>query len=236
MANTLTIEGKEYVPATVAGKHFGYTKDYLLMLIKEGKIEGQKIGNKWYVHIPSAEEHFSVASKARELRRREISLERKAELRKSTHVKKSHTHATALVETLVIVIIGLSLGATGYVGSGALQYASVQNDNARNFFENVALSMYSFVTPAPQELAETVVSEPQSEVTQGVITEVPALIVAPASNFSEGVVNDVRESFSDPVDVVVDPEDPDTGIITPIFKDGKKGDEYRFLMVPVNKN
>lgn len=236
MANTLTVEGKEYVPATVAGKHFGYTKDYLLMLIKEGKIEGQKIGNKWYVHIPSAEEHFSVASKARELRRREISLERKAELRKNAHVKKSHTHATALVETLVIVIIGLSLGATGYVGSGAFQYASVQNDNARNFFENVALSMYSFVTPATQELAETVVSEPQSEVIQGVVTEAPAFIVAPAEGFSEGVVNDVRESFSDPVDVVVDPENPDTGIITPIFKDGKKGDEYRFLMVPVEKN
>lgn len=235
MANALTIEGKEYVPATIAGKHFGYTKDYLLMLIKEGKIEGQKIGNKWYAHIPSAEEHFRVASEARENRRRQISLERKAELKKNSQVKKSHTQTTALVETLAIVVIGLSLGATGYVGSGALQYASVQNNDARTFFENVARSVYSFATPE-QQVAETITGDVRGVQTQSEVHEVPALIVAPAEDFTEGAASDVRDSFSDPVEVVVDAENPDTGIITPVFKDGKKGDEYRFLLVPVQKN
>ena len=213
MTNVLIVDGKEFVPATLAGKHFGYTKDYLLMLIKGGKIDGQKIGHKWYVHIPSAEEHFRVAKEVREVRRKTISLERKAELKKSVHTKIAHGHHTALVETLAIVIIGLSLGVTGYVGSD-IQRASVHEESAQQFLGELALSLYTAVTPAPEPT--------------------PALIVAPADTFTKESVADIQDSFSDPVTVTVDPENTDTGIITPVFKDGKDGSEYRFLLVPLD--
>lgn len=212
MTNVLILDGKEFVPATLAGKHFGYSKDYLLMLIKGGKIDGQKIGHKWYVHIPSAEEHFRRAQEVREVRRKAISLERKAELKKSVHTKIARGHHTALVETLVIVIIGLSLGVTGYVGSD-IQRASVHEESAQQFLGELALSLYTAVTPTP-------------EPTQ-------ALVVAPTTTFTEDMVADIQDSFSDPVTVTVDPENTDTGIITPIFKDGAEGSAYRFLMVPV---
>lgn len=213
MTNVLIVDGKEFVPATLAGKHFGYTKDYLLMLIKGGKIDGQKIGHKWYVHIPSAEEHFRRAEKERVVWRKVFSLERKAELRKSVHIKTSHGHHTALVETLVIVIIGLSLGVTGYVGSD-IQRASVHGENTQQFLGELALSLYTAVTPVEEQAT-------------------PALIVAPADTFTEDRVSEIQDSFSDPVIVSVDSENSDTGIITPIFKDGERGSEYRFLMVPV---
>lgn len=213
MTNVLIVDGKEFVPATLAGKHFGYTKDYLLMLIKGGKIDGQKIGHKWYVHIPSAEEHFRTAKEVREVRRKAISLERKAELKKSVHTKIARGHHTALVETLVIVIIGLSLGVTGYVGSD-IQRASVHEESAQQFLGELALSLYTAVTPAP-------------EPTQ-------ALVVAPTTTFTEDMVAGIEDSFSDPVTVTVDPEHTDTGIITPIFKDGAEGSAYRFLLVPLD--
>jgi hypothetical protein len=232
MTNELIIEGREYVPAALAGKHFGYTRDYLLMLIKQGKIDGKKVGNKWYVHIPSADEHFKAAREAREERKREISRERKEELSESLHIQKKYTHHTALVETLAILILGLTVGAVGYVGTNP-QYASVNEKSALDFFGNVARSLYISVTPqVAHEVAVNSAMEDKS-VPQN---DVEAMIIAPADEFTTSDVVSIRESFSDPVAVSIDAENPGTGIVTPIFKDGKEGGEYRFLMVPVKEN
>jgi len=67
-----TINGKTYTPATDVGKHFGYTKDYILMLVKQGKIEGEKVGNKWYAYLPSATEYFNIAKQEQAERRQAI--------------------------------------------------------------------------------------------------------------------------------------------------------------------
>ena len=60
------------------------------------------------------------------------------------------------------------------------------------------------------------------------------IVVAPVENFSATAVDSVRDSFSDEVEVTVDPENADTGIVVPKFKD-TRGEPYRFLMVPVNQ-
>src|SRR5690606_34039022 len=108
--------------------------DYMLMLIKKGKIDGQKVGNKWFVYLASAEEYFKEAEKAREERRKRLSEERKAELRESGVYQKVSSDAPvhservvfsagakmALLETLVVVFLGVSVGSLGYVGVSAL--------------------------------------------------------------------------------------------------------------------
>jgi hypothetical protein len=230
MSNTLIIEGREYVPATLAGKHFGYTKDYLLMLIKQDKIDGKKVGNKWYVHIPSADEHFKVARVEREERRREISRERKNELLQSLQTQKKNTHHVALAETLAILILGLAVGVVGYVGTSS-QFASVNDRNTIDFFGNVALSLYTTVTPNVPDEIDVNSTREENPTSSG---DVEAMIIAPADEFTEVDVASIQESFSDPVTVTIDQKNIDTGIVTPIFKDGKKGEEYRFLLVPLD--
>lgn len=236
MANVLTIEGKEYTPATDAGKHFGYTKDYLLMLIKNGKIEGRKIGHKWYVHVPTAAEFFKTSELVREARRKAISEARKTELKIHTRTRaKSHSHV-ALVETLAIVVIGLAIGATGYLGTVATPSAAIQGNYS--FLEQLAVSVYRFVSPETSVVVHTNTQpkNPSLEATavsaQIATTTYTSLVVAPDELFTATSVESIQESFSDPVTVSIDPENPQTGIITPIFKEGN-GDAYRFLMVPV---
>lgn len=234
MSNILYIDGKEYHPATLAGKHFGYTKDYILLLIKKEKIDGKKIGNKWYVHIPSAEDYFSHAAKTREVQLQQISLERKAELRKySAHISKKVAHQnTALIQTLVILILGLSIGATGYLGTTVTQQAAVHGGT--NFFESLALAVYHFIVPehtkhiALQQEEQTAISAHVGTTTY------TSLVVAPDELLTTTTVDSIRDSFSDPVDVSVDLKHPDTGIIVPLFKN-HNGEAYRFLMVPVTQ-
>ena len=63
-------------------------------------------------------------------------------------------------------------------------------------------------------------------------TTVTSFVVAPDELFTSTTIDSIRDSFSDQVEVTIDPNNPDTGIITPEFKEGK-GEPYRFLMVPV---
>lgn len=235
MSNLLNVEGKTYTAAAVAGKQFGYSKDYLLLLIKGGKIDGRKVGNKWYVHVPSAQLFFKDAEVKREERRKQISLERKSELQEHLSVKLSGHHKTALVETFAILIIGLSLGAAGYMGT-ASQAATVSG-NTFTFFEKVAVTFHSFLSSeAPEEVApdEALAVDDASEGEHSpVFRESEGFVVAPADEFSAESAASLRASFSDPVEVRIDPENPDTGIVIPEFKE-EKGEPYRFLLVPMS--
>jgi hypothetical protein len=248
MTSVLTIEGKEYVPATTAGQHFGYTKDYILLLIKQGHIDGQKIGNKWYVNIPSAEKHFRVARAKREVRKKQISLERKAELKAHTQVRKQVQKRTkrntrpvlAFVEVLAVIVIAFSVGTAGYVGVQT-QQANVTGD-VSGFFGGIARSLYAFFNPSHTVTIDTitpsqVVSVPMEEMAVSAhvaTTTYTSLVVAPDELFTATTVESIQDSFSDPVEVSIDPENPNTGIITPVFKESN-GKAYRFLMVPVTE-
>jgi len=236
----LIVDGKEFVPATHAGKHFGYTKDYLLLLIKGAKIEGKKIGNKWYVYLPSAERYFKDAEKNRDVQRKAISALRKEELKHHAQSRTKTHHHKALVETLAIVVIGLSLGATGYFGSTTQVTAIHESGQAYHFLERLAISLYTFVSPGEvgyESVGKIQVQDSDTSVSaviQGTFptTSEESLIVAPVDVLTPDSITSIQESFSDYVEVVIDPENPETGIITPVFRDSES-ESYRFLMVPV---
>lgn len=236
MASTLTIENKEYVTATVAGKHFEYTKEYILLLIKQGKIDGRKVGYKWYVHIPSAEVFFRDAKEVRSQRNVLVSNVRKIELHQYSKIHATPKRHRILAETFAVLIIALSIGTIGYMGTTP-QVAAVTEGNS-GFFETLAVSLYSFVSPreimphTSSLVAEIIPIETDAISAQIGTTTHTALVVAPGEIFTATTIDSVRDSFSDPVEVSMDLNNPDTGIITPVFKDSK-GEEYRFLMVPV---
>lgn len=241
MSNVLSVDGKEYVSAIAAGKHFEYSKDYMLLLIKQGKIDGRKIGNKWYVHIPSAEVFFKESKEKRSLRRREVSQARKIELKEYTKVRVAPKRRRVLVETLLVLVLAVTVGATGFVGTSG-QVATVSGSDA-GFFEKLAMSLYDFVSP--NDVVETDIGSsfaqietiPDTTMVGAVSAHVgtttyTSLVVAPDELFTATTIEEIKDSFSDSVEVSVDPENPETGIITPIFKDSK-GEDYRFLMVPI---
>jgi hypothetical protein len=160
MSQVLTINGRDYIPAGRVGKHFGYTRDYILTLAREGKIDGQKIGHRWYVNLASAEKYFSSAKVVREERKQLIREERRAELRSHLVSKKKSSRSSALVETVALLIIALVVGMTGYVTQSnsssedqvALTYAS-----DASFLEKLAVSIYNFISPEPEVLVTEVV-------------------------------------------------------------------------------
>ncbi len=257
MSKIQAIEEKSFVSAVDSARVFGYTKDYLLLLAKQGKIKGKKIGHKWFIDQTSAEVFFENAKKEREVRRRKVSLERKAEFLKSQNLGKiydstssitlsSHTRSSnhALIETCAIMLIGITIGLAGYLGTSGYgsQVALVHDaEKGTGFFEKIALSLHELFSgeDALSENASTVSvlqddTREDSSLTQNEVpTEVSSIIVAPASAFSTATAREVVTSFSDEVRLDVDPENSRMGIITPTFKN-HEGEAYRFLMVPVH--
>jgi hypothetical protein len=244
MSELLSISDTTYIPSSVAGKRFGYTKEYILMLVREGKIAGQKIGNKWFIDPESAATFFKNSSEVKKTRSEMIRKIRRAELAQHTQVSTVGHHRVALVETFAILLIGLAIGTTGYFGSTAAQPAAVAQSDT-SFLERLALKIYSFVSPREESRVTEVVENANTE--NQVVSETPAalphesqensvsIVIAPADTFTASSIDSIKDSLSDEVTVSPDPANPDTGIITPHFKNGD-GEAYRYLLVPVQKD
>ena len=241
MSRSVTINGREYLSAGDVGKHFGYTRDYLLMLSREGKIDGKKIGHRWYVNMSSAESFFRAAHAERLERREALREERKEELRKSS-VSVLHTgHKKSYVaEYIGVAVLGVSLIVlTGFISLPSVQHASLANAHA-SLFEKVTFVLEAFfgreVSPHEDVLTDagshSVESETGSTSSGGERIVYTSLVVGPDEVMTTSTVESIRSSFSDDVSVSIDPHHPDTGIIVPHFKN-RDGEAYRFLMVPV---
>jgi len=239
MSEALTINGTEYVSANIAGKRFGYTGTYIIMLAKDGKVDGRKIGNRWYIDLGSVGRFANDAKKVRAARNEYISRERRDELKNHARVvsKPRKANSKALIETFAILVIGLAIGAMGYLGTTPAQYANVEQSNT-SFFERLAVALYEFVSPKSTVTVNEVAIVPGT--TDGSLpavtvstTTYTSLVVGPDEVMNTTTIESIRDSFSDDVSVSIDPNNPDTGIIIPHFKK-KDGEAFRFIMVPVN--
>jgi hypothetical protein len=183
----------------------------------------------------------------------EIRKKRKTELEEHNVLRRKTHHRTALLETLVILVLGLGVGVTGYLGT-SVQTAEVQSAGS-SFFERFAVAFYSFISPSgvvtfstsvgttsqenQEDLGMTSISQ-NSEGADATSTgyakmasqNEKSMIVAPSEVFTQSAVASVSESFSDDVTVSPDPLNPNTGLIVPHFR-SRDGEAYRFLMVPV---
>lgn len=254
MSQTITIDGVAYVPAVEAGRHFGYTKIYILNLVKQGDIVGKKIGQKWYVNLASGERYFTNAHARRREQLETMRREGQARVRKYEHTRASHHKRTAVLHTLLILIIGLSIGATGYLGTVSIERASATESNT-NIFEQLARSLYAFISGNREPVAIGTTSVDVTDTVLGgmaindreagvtttsgprarALGQSEGVIIAPESALTAESINALRDSFADSVTITIDPNIPDTGTIVPHFK-SSDGEAYRFLMVPVIQN
>ncbi len=242
MAEALAIDGTEYIHAALAGRRFGYTGTYLIMLARDGRIRGQKVGKRWYIDPESVSRFVSDAEKVREARSEIIREARKAELRAYAVANEKQFKvrvpkaSVALLETLAILVIGLTIGAVGYFGTTTTSQTAQVSKAEYSFLERFALAFYEFINPAPSvTVREVTLVATEERALPAVIvgtTTHTALVIGPDEVMNTTTVETIRDSFSDEVSVSLDPEHPDTGIIIPHFKN-HDGRAYRFLMVPM---
>lgn len=236
MSSILQIDGTEYHPAADAAESLGYTREYLLMLTKAGKIEGKKISNKWYIHLPSAEQFFTQQKDVKEIRSLAVSEARIRELevhavRKERDKRLQHRRGRgmiALVETVAVFAIGAFLGTTGYFGMQTVsQQASLAS--ASNFVDTLALSFYRLVIPAPGVV-------PTAHVAEVAPATLPVAVVDNAQPWTGELVHSparaIEDSFSDNTRLVLDTENPSIAVVTPVFKN-TEGATTRFLLTPI---
>lgn len=262
MSRVLTINAREYTPAGEVAKHFGYTRDYILMLSREGKIDAQKIGHRWYVNFDSAKSFFARAKVERDERRREMSEIRKIELRSgqtlsSRGVSARAKRSTPMLEVTAVVIVAMVVMGAGYAGTYApkvSERASVSDESS--FLSGLATRFYEWLTPdwkREEQHSNVVVPASTTSVnsanksttrshaeneTSGVSatrTVHTSLVVGPDEVMTTTKVEEIKDAFSDEVSVSLDPHDPNTGVIVPHFKNGD-GEAYRFIMVPVDES
>lgn len=260
MSRVLTINAREYTPAGEVAKHFGYTRDYILMLSREGKIDAQKIGHRWYVNFDSAKSFFARAKVERDERRREMSEIRKIELQNAvTHApREKHSRAKKSsrgVEVMAAVIVAFVVLGASYAGMYAPsvnQHASVSDESS--FLSGLATRFYEWLTPdwkREEQHSNVVVPASTTSVnsanksttrshaeneTSGVSatrTVHTSLVVGPDEVMTTTKVEEIKDAFSDEVSVSLDPHDPNTGVIVPHFKNGD-GEAYRFVLVPLD--
>lgn len=119
MTQSLTINGKEYVPSNTLATRFKYTPDYIAKLAREEKILATQVGRQWFVEPGSLETFLHQAQVEKEIRAEELRKRRKVE--HALHQQKQVSAQTvgspleAVAQTAIVVVCGLLLGGIGSV-------------------------------------------------------------------------------------------------------------------------
>jgi len=119
MAQSLTINGKEYIPSNTLAARFKYTPDYIAKLAREEKILATQVGRLWFVEPGSLETFFHQSQIEKELRAEELRRKRKVEhaLHQQAQISAQTIGSPleAIAQTAVILLCGLLLGGIGTI-------------------------------------------------------------------------------------------------------------------------
>ena len=246
MALVQHISEKKYLSAREAAKLAGYTSDYVTRLAREEKVKAKHEKNQWWIEAESLKLfslHAEAEKRARKDQLREERLRERAALLKneadeSITAGVAESRNTALAETGALVacvflfanIFWFSFesdlntnqlfSGIGHIGN---QLSEAVVEPIPNFFSQVA--SFAFV-----ENGESVDVERNAAATHADAENFQGVVIFEETVTDERIA-EVRDSFSDEVEVRF--EGDDIGVVTPVFKE-REGDDYRFLLVPVN--
>lgn len=218
-----------------AGRRFGYTKDYVAKLAREGKITATRIGRQWFVEESSLNDFITKAEQAKREHAERIRQERKVELSASVGERAVVAHQTraivvrpralALIESGVIMILGVLLGSFLFSLEGARHAGTFSFEAPVDALSRLAGQTYGALGGLDKEGVEE--DSESNSISPSPSRE--ALIIAPIESEK---AEDIATSFSDEVDVTFD-EDGKSGVITPTFKEANDPYAYRFMLVPM---
>jgi excisionase family DNA binding protein len=241
MADALHIEGKTLHPIKEAAQVVSYSRDYVTRLAREEKITAHLVGRQWFVDIDSLRHYAEVSAVEQELRKKQLSEERKRErqLREAAEqhntltlerVRPMHLQAAAVAS--LVLGFGLLMGWGAYFLS-----APAGGQNVAQVGQSVPV-----VNRAPAEPVVPVVPQPASVADEdALVPEFSAREVMPLGDTANGVLvfpnatsTDVTALFSDKVEVVTLPNGEQ--VVWRVDAVGNRlGNPVPFVEVPINQ-
>lgn len=245
MMSALEIDGKSLSPIKEAASITAYSRDYITRLAREGKIVASYVGRQWFVDIDSLKGYAESVSLEQEIRKRQLSEERKrerqlrevAESQRTLHLKKVNSfHARSVVAASFVLGFGLVSGFTSYqlLTSPSAMNAGIQT-------AQVVKQVVSQTDLMPAQTGAAV--DPSGTTAQNKISKLTASAEQRGlGDVSQGVLllpeggstTDVSALFSDRVEVRQSSDG--SRVVVPVDAAGNQvGNEMPFVVVPVNE-
>jgi len=242
MVQSLTVNGKKYVPSSVLAAVHSYTPDYIAKLAREEKILATQVGRQWFVEPASLETFLHQVAVEKNLRKEELSRKRKIEhslYQKQQETLRVPSPLPALAQTALVAFCGLFLGGIGWVAFDAQLDGKDLARGAEETMQSLASGIFhiQFFEEGNIQVAASVESTSASRTSsssdfnsQRTFAELPQFPVREQLASSAPVVhvaNTLSDQFSD--EVVVSRTVEGDEFVVPVFRSGYG--ENSFLIV-----
>lgn len=238
MSNAIEIDGKILHPVKEATNFVSYSRDYITRLAREEKIVASTIAGQWFVDIDSLKLYESLSALEQDVRKSQLSEERKrerqirdaVEKQNSLHDKKEASlHQRALVTAALVLGFGLT---GGYAIHQVTSLTNPQQAQLANTFNSAEI-----VNPNSEiKVAEPQTIQIESEEAGLATQEVKSL--GDVNNgillLPSGTTLDTEEIFSDMV-IVKKMSDGSERVVRVDGEGNLVGQEIPFVRVPVPK-
>jgi hypothetical protein len=262
MAQSFSVNGKEYLQSNTLAATFGYTPDYIGKLAREEKILGTLVGRQWFIEPESLKIFLQKSEIEKELRKAELRRQRRTE--HATHQKKTESTVVpvtistlATLQAVAVVLCGLFLGGLSWIAVDeqiTIAQVSEGTQNLRGTLISVMSPVdalhalqedpYAFLatTRGTASLPQPIFAE---DTLDEIFTTLPVEDVdhrfhtATSSDNKDNVGDfslhtpNINSNFSDEVTVVVDEEGNE--FIEPIFR-SQSSSSMLFRLVPLSEN
>lgn len=237
MTQSLSINGKEYVPTNVLASQCGYSSDYISRLAREEKVLGTQIGRQWFVEPESLKTCLSQINFQKQIRQEELRRKRKIEHEFHQRKVASKTHEAteigATAQALIVVLCGGLLGGLGWVSAHedlGLSELSVGVQENFALIESAIIPDVALLLGSRQDQVASSaegIEVLQQPLVYTVLPQFPERAPIHAVPFDE---SEVEAQFSD--EVVVTVAEDGSYVIQPVFRGGEGSPA--FLVVPLH--
>ena len=244
MSLSVQLNGNQFLSSKEAAKIFGYSGDYISRLARQGKVTASRVGQQWFVDPTSLDKFLMDSAQQSSLRFQKLKVERKLERveidaigteSNVVHSKNFDTNFSAHAISASVICAGFLIAFLPYI---SVPHFSLKNTLFLTSYE-LKISAYGVYRtlargiPMDSELGASLAGRAVTRHVPEVAQVNNGIVVIPDSPHASTTIARIENSFSDRVTVTPSPGDSHTGFITPIFKNQKSVDRYRYVMVPV---
>jgi excisionase family DNA binding protein len=238
MSVPVKINGITFDTPKQAAIVFGYSRDYVTRLAREGKISASQIGRQWYVNLDSLKNYAEVSHIEADIRKAHLSAKRKQEqifhsVKEQHETNREKTAAAAqkkaFVATGSVLAVGLLAGVFGYSAlMTQSSFDSTISQTTTNQYSQMAANVKAVLNTNVSDTAVTH-SDTNSESSAVETTESisQGILVLPL-----GANTDPAAVFSDEVRIYTATSGKQTAVLVDV--NGVESDrEVPFVVVPV---
>jgi hypothetical protein len=244
MIGILEIDGEMLTPIKEASETVSYSRDYITRLARENKIVASHVERQWYVSLDSLNKYIESSVLEKEIRKKQLSTDRKREniLREAS--KKKNTFSTIKARSLHVraaVTASLVLGFGLLSGVATHEFISVSKSSVLQ----VANTQVAQVSKTPTEIfsASVIDADYISYSTGEIMTTQLTQELRPLGDMQNGILLfpnvssstlSAAEMFSDKV-VVKNLPDGTQALIRVDQAGNVVGNVIPFVVVPVER-